>query len=116
MKAGLNAVPQLSTLDGWWQEGFAGQNGWAVPLAQPGEDPDAADGARLYSLLEDQIIPLFYQRDAEGLPTGWLSRMKQSLRIAGSRFTARRMVQQYVRDYYVPAAHGLAPGDDPPFA
>jgi starch phosphorylase len=116
MKAGLNAVPQLSTLDGWWQEGFAGQNGWAVPLAQPDEDPDQVDVARLYSLLEDQIVPLFYQRDAHGLPTGWLGRMKQALRISGSRFTARRMVQQYVRDYYVPAARGPAPGDDPPFA
>lgn len=116
MKAGLNAVPQLSTLDGWWQEGFIGQNGWAVPLAQPDEDPDQADGDRLYGLLEDQIVPLFYQRDAHGVPTGWLSRMKQALRVAGGRFTARRMVQQYVRDYYVPAARGSAPGDDPPFA
>ncbi len=116
MKAGLNAVPQLSTLDGWWQEGFAGQNGWAAPLAQPGEDADQADGASFFSLLEEQIVPLYYQRDARGLPAGWLARMKQALKVCGGRFTARRMVQQYVRDYYVPAAQGLAPGDDPPFA
>ncbi|MEO8030179.1 MAG: alpha-glucan family phosphorylase [Gemmatimonadota bacterium] len=116
MKAALNAVPQLSTLDGWWQEGFAGQNGWAVPLAQPGEDADAADVGRLYGLLEEQIVPRYYQRDGNGLPGAWIGVMKQALRIAGGRFTARRMVQQYVKDYYVPAARGVAPGDDPPLA
>lgn len=116
MKAALNGVPQLSTLDGWWVEGFEGQNGWALPPAPAGEDVDAADAANLYNLLEAEVVPLFYDRDPRGLPLGWIKRMKQAIRVAGNRFTARRMVQEYIRDYYVPAAAGLAPGDVPPSA
>lgn len=116
MKAGLNAVPQLSTLDGWWQEGYSGQNGWAIPAARPDEDADAADAERLYSLLEEQVVPLFYTRDERGLPLGWLRAMKHALKVTGERFTARRMVQQYVNECYVPAIQGDSSGDDPPAA
>jgi starch phosphorylase len=114
MKAALNGVPQLSTLDGWWHEGYEGKNGWAVPRAKKGEDADAADAEHLYHLLEEQIVPLYYTRDSRGVPTGWVERMKHALRVAGERFTARRMVQQYATQYYVPAAQGEAGADDPP--
>jgi starch phosphorylase len=116
MKAALNGVPQLSTRDGWWDEGYEGENGWALPVAPADEDTDAADAASLYRLLESEVVPLFYDRDARGLPLGWIRRMKQAIRVAGSRFTARRMVQEYIREYYVPAAAGPAPGDEPPSA
>ena len=109
MKAGLNAVPQLSTLDGWWAEGYAGRNGWAIPPVQPGEDADTADADRLFNLLEEQVVPMYYTRDARGLPVEWLQRMKQALKVSGERFSARRMVQDYVNDYYTPAMRGVAP-------
>ena len=114
MKAGLNAVPHLSTLDGWWAEGYMGQNGWAIPLAQPGEDADRTDADHLFDLLEQEIVPLYYKRDARGLPVDWLARMKQALRISGERFTARRMVQEYVEHYYAPASRGEAATSAPP--
>ena len=105
MKAALNSVPQLSTLDGWWYEGYMGVNGWALPPSEPG-DQDAVDAGHLYTLLEEQVIPLYYKRDARGLPVEWLQKMKHALRIAGEKFDARRMVQEYVNQYYVPAASG----------
>jgi starch phosphorylase len=114
MKAGLNAVPQLSTLDGWWAEGYMGQNGWAIPLAQPGEDADSADVEHLFDLLEQEVVPLYYKRDARGLPVEWLQRMKHALRISGERFTARRMVQDYANHYYAPAIRGEAQPSAPP--
>ena len=85
-----------------------GLNGWAVPPVQPGEDPDAADGQRLYDLLEQQVVPMYYRRSPRGLPMEWLQRMKHALRIAGERFSARRMVQDYVNGYYAPAMRGEA--------
>jgi starch phosphorylase len=115
MKAALNAVPQLGTPDGWWAEGFTGRNGWMIPRAAS-DDPDAQDAERVYELLETEIVPLFYARDQRGVPTGWTERMKHALREAGERFTARRMVQTYVREYYVPHALGDAPPGEPPTA
>ncbi len=111
MKAGLNGVPQLSTLDGWWSEGYDGSNGWAI---QPGQD-DAADAEQLYRLLEQDIVPLFYDRDAQFVPRGWVKKMKHAMHAAGERFTAQRMVRQYVTEYYEPAIRGQMP-DDPPTA
>ncbi|HMA43359.1 MAG TPA: alpha-glucan family phosphorylase [Gemmatimonadales bacterium] len=116
MKAALNGVPQLSTLDGWWHEGFEGKNGWAIPPVTNGEEPDEADAERLYQVLEEQVVPLFYARDERGVPLGWVERMKQALRVAGERFTARRMVQQYAAQYYVPVMRGEPTVDDPPTA
>jgi starch phosphorylase len=114
MKAALNAVPQISTLDGWWAEGYNGMNGWAIPPTQPGEVPDEMDGERLYELLEQQVVPMYYKRDARGLPTEWLQRMKHALRHAGEHFSARRMVQDYVTRYYTPAMRGEQPDSVPP--
>ncbi len=120
MKAALNGVPQLGTADGWWEEGFTGMNGWSIPPAprdaddeQAREQADAADAEQLYRLLEEEVIPLFYDRDRTGIPVGWIQRMKASLITAAQQFTARRMVQDYARDYYVPSLLGTD-GDDPP--
>lgn len=116
MKAALNGVPQVSTLDGWWAEGFTGLNGWAIPLAGPDEEADDVDMERLFTILEDEVVPRFYDRDARGIPVSWVTTMKQAIRTGGARFTARRMMQDYVHDYYAPAASGTAPDDDPPTA
>ena len=111
MKAGLNAIPQLSTLDGWWAEGYTGLNGWALPVRSDADDTDAADAESLFHLLETEVVPLFYDRDAEGLPRGWLERMKHALFEAGAFFTGSRMVREYTETFYLPAMRGTA-GED----
>jgi starch phosphorylase len=116
MKAALNGIPQLSTLDGWWQEGYDGLSGWAISPAGETEDADTSDVDRFYRLLEEQLIPLYYTRNASGVPLGWVEKMRHALRLAGTRFTARRMVQNYVQEYYAPAIRGETTGDDPPTA
>jgi starch phosphorylase len=117
MKAALNGVPQLSTMDGWWEEGYNGKNGWAISKADPSldaADVDAHDAEQLYQLLENDIIPLWYDQDPLGIPRGWVQRMKESIRMAGREFTARRMLQDYVTRYYAPILHGDPFVDDPP--
>jgi starch phosphorylase len=119
MKAALNGVPQLSTRDGWWEEGFNGENGWAISTAgteSESAEADAATANALYDLLEREVVPAFYTRDARDLPHRWLLMMKHAMRAAGSRFTARRMLMDYVRDYYVPAILGNSGPDTPPTA
>jgi starch phosphorylase len=111
MKAALNGVPQLSTLDGWWAEGYDGRNGWAIPLAPDGADPDSADAGALYDLLEKRVVPLYYARDARNIPVGWVEMMRHAMRVAGQRFTAQRMVREYVTDYYVPAIRSQPTGN-----
>ncbi|HEX6090476.1 MAG TPA: alpha-glucan family phosphorylase [Gemmatimonadales bacterium] len=118
MKASLNGVPQLGTLDGWWQEGYDAKGGWAIPPTPEEIETsaaDAADAERLYSLLEEQVVPLYYRRTG-GIPLGWVDVMRHAIRLAGSTFTARRMVQDYTRDYYAPIMAGAALADDPPTA
>lgn len=114
MKAALNAVPQVSTLDGWWAEGYTGMNGWALPVSTGYPDPDSADAENLYTLLEREVVPLFYEKGKDGLSRGWLLRMKHALLEAGSRFTASRMVREYVERAYLPSIAGSFDGDDPP--
>ena len=113
MKAALNAVPQLGTADGWWAEGFSDNNGWLIPEVPAGQDPDAWDVEHLYQLLENDVIPLFYERDKRGVPVGWVDRMKHALAVAGARFTTRQMVQRYAEECYVPAMRGDI-NDEPP--
>lgn len=106
MKAALNGVPQLGTQDGWWEEGFTGENGWSVPRAPVDADDEAVDehdADETFRLLEEEIVPLFYDRPQEGLSAGWLRTMKSAISVAASRFTARRMVREYVERYYVPS-------------
>jgi starch phosphorylase len=116
MKAALNGVPQLSTLDGWWYEGYTGLNGWAIPPATARSSQDDWDADWFYRLLEEQIVPLYYTRDASGVPRQWVERMKHAIRVAGERFSARRMVKEYVESCYAPALRGNSTPDDPPLA
>jgi|CXWL01.1.fsa_nt_gi starch phosphorylase len=114
MKAALNGVPQLSTLDGWWEEGYTGRNGWAIPKAAADEDADLADAEQLYRLLTEEVVPLWYDRDEHGIPRGWVQRMKSAIQVAGRRFSARRMLQDYANSYYAPILRGDPFPDDPP--
>jgi starch phosphorylase len=117
MKAALNGVPQLGTIDGWWEEGYDGTNGWTIPLAPDTEDlevQDAHDAEELYRVLEEEIVPLYYSTDGAGVPQGWTDKMRNAIRVAGSRFTARRMLLEYTDRYYVPAMRGDPLTDDPP--
>src|SRR2546426_50018 len=95
MKAALNGVPQLSTLDGWWAEGYDGQNGWAIPSSPlpAGPDRDAGAAEQPCPLLGTGGVPLFYDRDAQGVPRGWVEKMKHAIRTAGARVTAHRKVR-----------------------
>ena len=115
MKAALNGVPQFSTIDGWWEEGYEGNNGWAI---EPEVDDDAGVNTanRLYELLEREVVPRYYERDKSELPRRWLTTMKHAIRVAGQQFTARRMVEQYARAYYAPSILGDSLPDDPPLA
>jgi starch phosphorylase len=83
MKAALNGVPHFSTLDGWWHEAYEGLNGWAIPPASTRATPDEWDAERLYRLLEEQVVPAYYTRDDQGIPTAWVQKMKHALRVAG---------------------------------
>ncbi|MDX1495003.1 MAG: alpha-glucan family phosphorylase [Longimicrobiales bacterium] len=114
MKAALNLVPQLGTMDGWWAEGFNGKNGWAIPLAPDLDAADEWDWNHTFDLLENDVVPLFYERTREGIPMGWVEMMKQSLWVAGRDYTTGRMLREYATKYYVPALGGSLEGDDPP--
>jgi starch phosphorylase len=109
MKAAINGVVHLSILDGWWLEGFNGQNGWAFAGSE-GEDRDARDAAAIYGLLEQEVIPLYYRVDDKGVPRGWVRLMKESMKSVGAAFSARRMVKEYSRKFYQPALADAAGG------
>jgi starch phosphorylase len=100
MKAGLNGVPNLSILDGWWHEGFNGKNGWAFGAKEIQGDRDGADAEAIYQLLEDEIIPLFYKFTNHDVPHEWIKVMKESIKSCGSNFSARRMVSEYIEKFY----------------
>ena len=105
-KAALNGVMNLSVLDGWWKEGYNGANGWGIePLVgnQDIQAQDEHDAQQLYRILEQEAIPLYYQRDLDGIPRGWLQLMKESLRTNAPRFCTKRMVKEYVDTMYAPA-------------
>jgi starch phosphorylase len=107
MKAALNGALNLSILDGWWDEWFDGHNGWAIPSADGVADPgrrDEVEAAALYDLLGQSVAPLFYDRDADGLPRRWLEMVAHTLRTLGPRAQATRMVREYVGTMYLPAA------------
>jgi starch phosphorylase len=115
MKAALNGVPQLSTVDGWWAEAFNGDNGWAIPLTEgTPEEVDAHDYRALIELLEREVVPEYYSRDEDDLPREWIRKMKQSIVVAGKVFTTGRMVQEYTTKYYLDAMAGRLDEDDRP--
>ena len=110
-KVVLNGGLNLSVLDGWWAEAFDGRNGFAIGMGETHSDSalhDLRDGDALYTVLREQVIPLYYRRDPEGLPRDWIARMKRAIRTLGWRFNADRMVMDYVRQCYVPAAGGTS--------
>jgi glycogen phosphorylase len=107
MKAALNGGLNLSILDGWWDEWFDGQNGWAIPSADGVADPERRDeleAAALYDLLAQSVAPLFYDRGPDGVPRRWLEMVAHTLRTLGPRAQAARMVREYVTTLYLPAA------------
>jgi starch phosphorylase len=110
-KVVLNGGLNLSILDGWWAEAYDGLNGFACGAGRTHSDVavhDARDGEDLYRVLRDEVIPLYYQRDQDGLPRGWIRRMKRTIRTLGWRFNADRMVMDYTLKCYVPAAGGTS--------
>jgi starch phosphorylase len=102
MKSALNGGLQLSVLDGWWPEAYDGTNGWAIggEVDADSAAQDARHADALYHLLESEIVPDFYDRDARGLPTRWLARMRASLRTIGPGFSAGRMLDDYLTGPY----------------
>ncbi len=103
MKAALNGVLNLSIMDGWWEEGFNGTNGWAFGQADIRGNRDQADAVAIYEILENKIIPLYYKVSTDGIPYGWVKAMKESMKSIGPTFSARRMVREYVTHYYQPS-------------
>ncbi len=110
-KVVLNGGLNLSILDGWWAEAYDGTNGFAIGSGETHsstETQDERDTESLYRVLEEELVPLYYDRNANGLPHRWLTRMKRSIRTLGWRFSADRMVMDYVRHCYLPAAGGIS--------
>jgi starch phosphorylase len=106
MKAAMNGTPHMSIGDGWWAEGYTGHNGWLIEgQADPNDHgaQDWADAQALYALIERQLVPTFYDRDARGIPHRWLQVVKHSIRTVLPHFSTRRMVKEYVGKMYLPA-------------
>src|SRR5688500_15860209 len=107
MKSALNGGLNLSIRDGWWDEWFDGQNGWAIPTADGVADPDRRDEVEaraIYELLDTQVLPRFYEKSRNGVPARWVEMVRHTLRETGPKVLATRMVRDYVQDLYVPAA------------
>ncbi len=107
MKVLVNGGVNLSELDGWWAEAYSPEVGWALGDGKEhGDDPawDAAEAEALYDLLEHEVIPEFYARDANGVPTAWVARMRESMGRLAPEFSANRTVREYTENYYLPAA------------
>jgi starch phosphorylase len=110
-KVVLNGALNLSVLDGWWAEAYDGLNGFAIGMGQTHTSVDVhdrRDGDALLKTLRDEVVPLYYDRDRDGLPRGWIARMKRAIRTLGWRFSADRMVMDYVLNAYIPAAGGTS--------
>jgi starch phosphorylase len=107
MKSALNGGLNLSILDGWWDEWYDGNNGWAIPSADGVDDPDRRDdleAAALYDLIEHDVAQRFYDVDVDGVPTRWIEMVRHTLKSLGPKVLATRMVRDYVRQLYTPAA------------
>ncbi len=100
MKAALNGVPSLSIPDGWWLEGFNGKNGWSFGSEAEKQERNKEDADQLYRLLEEEIIPKYYQADEDGVPHQWVRIMKEGIKSCAPYFSARRMVREYIFKFY----------------
>ena len=110
MKVAFNGGLNLSVLDGWWCEGYKGNNGWAIGNGEVYEDVEyqnEIESRAIYDLLEKEIVPLFYDRGPDGIPRGWVACMKASLQSLCPVFGTDRMVQQYTANFYLPAQQEL---------
>ncbi len=106
MKVAFNGGLNMSVLDGWWPEGYRGNNGWAVGKGEVYDDieyQNEVEGRAIYDLLEKEIVPLFYDRGHDGIPRGWLATMKASLQTICPTFSTERMIQEYTERFYLPA-------------
>ncbi|MBN8629056.1 MAG: alpha-glucan phosphorylase, partial [Planctomycetes bacterium] len=107
----LNGGLNLSVLDGWWAEAYDGKNGFSIGNGSSHvsyEINDRRDAEDLYRVLKEQVIPLYYDRDVDGLPRGWIKLMMNSIATLAWRFSAHRMVMDYVKSAYLPAAGGVS--------
>ncbi|XPV77817.1 MAG: alpha-glucan family phosphorylase [Desulfovibrio sp.] len=111
MKAAMNGVPNCSILDGWWDEAYNGQNGWAIGACMVdehrgklgGEELNKVDAENLYSVLIEDVVPTFYRRDERGVPVRWVEKMKESMKTGLGDFNTHRMVREYITNYYEPS-------------
>jgi len=103
MKAALNGVPHLSIMDGWWIEGFNGKNGWAFGQEEVNGNRDQRDAEAIYRILEEEVIPFYYKVSDEGIPSEWVKLMKECIKSNAPRFSARRMVKEYIHKFYAEA-------------
>jgi starch phosphorylase len=106
MKAAMNGIPSVSILDGWWDEGYNGRNGWAIGGREGSDDEgaqDYADSEELYRLLEEEIVPRFFARDDDGVPRDWVQTMRASVQASIWQFSTSRMVMEYLDRLYLPA-------------
>ena len=107
MKAAVNGVLNLSTMDGWWCEGYTPEGGWVIGGGENYQNPDYQDTVEsqsLYNVLENEIVPLYYNRSADNLPRAWIAKMKACIRQVAPRFNTNRMLAEYARRFYAPAA------------
>jgi starch phosphorylase len=107
MKAAQNGVPNISVLDGWWDEGFEGDNGWAIGGREQNPDEaaqDWSDAQDLYRHLEEELVPAYYERDKDGIPTRWVATMRRAMASSLWQFSTTRMLQEYTEQLYLPAA------------
>jgi starch phosphorylase len=106
MKAAMNGVLNMSTLDGWWCEGYRPEGGWAVGAGEIYDDPgyqDMVESQAIYNMLENEVMPLYYTRSSDNLPRAWIYRIRKSVKWIAPRFNTRRMVAEYAREIYLPA-------------
>jgi starch phosphorylase len=106
MKAAANGVLNCSILDGWWNEAYTPEIGWVIGSGEDYDDrnlQDHVESNALYNLLEQEIVPLFYNRSSDGLPRDWIDKMKASIKATGPVFNSHRMIQEYTENYYTPA-------------
>lgn len=107
MKAAINGALNMSTLDGWWCEGYKPEGGWAIGSGESYEDTayqDMVESQAIYNMLENEVVPLFYTRSADKLPRAWINRVKNSIQFIAPRFNTDRMVGEYAQNSYIPAA------------